>query len=575
MINLSMKKSIKLRITVLFLIIVLVLTLLLIAILYNQTSSMLLRETAIRAYSTAEQASKLIDVNEFVKLETMEDENTPSYTKMRDDLIKIRELSGAKYVYTMRKTDQGDFMYVIDGSTDEDFSHIGDTEESIPEYEQTWSGEAFTDSEIFEDEKWGSLISTYFPIKNDAGAVVGFVGVDYSVELAQEGLTTFQRTCNIIIGLLVVIIFVSGLLLSSSITKPIKNAAVFSKQLASLNLGIEVSEKDIKRKDELGDLAQSLNSIKESLRGVITQIKESSEQLAATSQEMTASSQESSSAIEEVSRAVDEIAKGASEQAQNTETGASKAVLLGNIIDKDIEHANNINQAVVNVTEFVREGLAEIERLTKINNENNIANKTISDIIIKTYESAQKINQASSIIASIAEQTNMLSLNAAIEAARAGESGRGFAVVADQIKKLAEQSTDSIKTIDQIVEELQMNSQDAVNTMERISQITVEQTESVIKNSEKYKLIDEAMKGSQRAISELNLAGQEMVEMKNVILNTLDSLSAIAEENSASTEEVTSSTVQQVASIKELTLASENLSQLAQDMQNTVAKFKM
>ncbi len=575
MINLSMKKSIKLRITVLFLIIVLVLTLLLIAILYNQTSSMLLRETAIRAYSTAEQASKLIDVNEFVKLETMEDENTPSYTKMRDDLIKIRELSGAKYVYTMRKTDQGDFMYVIDGSTDEDFSHIGDTEESIPEYEQTWSGEAFTDSEIFEDEKWGSLISTYFPIKNDAGAVVGFVGVDYSVELAQEGLTTFQRTCNIIIGLLVVIIFVSGLLLSSSITKPIKNAADFSKQLASLNLGIEVSEKDLTRKDELGDLAQSLNSIKESLRRVITQIKESFEQLAATSQEMTASSQESSSAIEEVSRAVDEIAKGASEQAQNTETGASKAVLLGNIIDKDIEQTNNINQAVVNVTEFVREGLAEIERLTKINDENNIANKTINDIIIKTYESAQKINQASSIIASIAEQTNMLSLNAAIEAARAGESGRGFAVVADQIKKLAEQSTDSIKTIDQIVEELQMNSQDAVNTMERISQITVEQTESVIKNSEKYKLIDEAMKGSQRAISELNLAGQEMVEMKNVILNTLDSLSAIAEENSASTEEVTSSTVQQVASIKELTLASENLSQLAQDMQSTVAKFKM
>ena len=101
-----------------------------------------------------------------------------------------------------------------------------------------------------------------------------------------------------------------------------------------------------------------------------------------------------------------------------------------------------------------------------------------------------------------------------------------------------------------MVKELQLNSQSAVNTVEKISEITKEQTVSVTKNREKYILIDDAMKSCQHAVTELNLLGQEMVEMKNVILNTMEGLSAIAEENSAATQEVTSSTIQQVSSIK-------------------------
>ncbi len=570
-----MRKSISFRITVLFLIIVLLLTSLLTFILYNQTSSLLIKEASDRAHNTAKQASKLIDIDEFEKLRTIEDEATPSYARMREDLVKVREISGAKYVYTMRKTDEGDYMYVVDGSSEEDLSHIGDREESAPEYEQAWSGEPFTSSQIFVDEKWGTLISSYYPLKKDDGTVVGFVGIDYSVESVHAGLIRFRKTCEIIMVIFAVAILISGLLLSQNISKPIKRAAACSKQLAALNLGIEVLPKDQKRSDELGDLAQSLHSIKESFRSIITTIRDSSEQLAATSQEMAVSSQESSNAIDEVSRAVEEMAKGASEQARNTETGASNAVQLGDIIDKDIQKANNISQAIHNVIDVVQDGLSEIEKLTRITEESNIANKTISDVIIKTNESAQKISQASNIIASIVEQTNLLALNAAIEAARAGEHGKGFAVVAEEVRKLADQSKSSTKTIEQIVKELQANSENAVSVMEKVSQITKEQTESVIKSEERYKLIDEAMRGSQQAVTELNLLGQKMAEMKNVILNAMESLSAIAQENFASTQEVTSLILHQAATIKGLSETSENLSQLAQNLQSTISKFKM
>lgn len=569
------QKRIGVQITVLFLVIVLMLTTLLTVILYQQTSSLVIKDATDRAYSIGEKASKLIDADDFKNIKTIEDEATPAYIRMREDLVKAREMSGAKYIYTLRKTDEGDFMYVVDGSPDDEISHVGDTEESAPEYEKSWSGETYTDDNIFHDKKWGAILSVYYPLKDNDGSVFGIIGVDYDIEMVRAGLNEFSNTCMIIMAIFMVVILISGLLLSNNISKPIIRAVDYSKQLAALNLEIEVSSKDQKRSDELGELAQSLHSIKESFRSIIGKIADSSEQLAATSQEMAASLQESINVINVVSKTVEEIAEGASEQAQSTEAGASQAVILEKTVDKDIEQAHYISDMVNHVTAAVQEGFAEIEKLTMINEESNIFNRSIADIIIKANESAQKINQASNIIASIAEQTNLLALNAAIEAARAGESGKGFAVVADEIRKLAEQSANSTKAIKQMVDELQINSQNAVNTMAKVSEITKEQTESVVKSKEKYQFIDNAMNGCQQAVEELNALGLKMVEMKNVIINTMEGLSTIAEENSAATEEVNSLTVQQTLAIRSLSIASDNLTQLAQDLHSTVMKFKM
>ncbi|MCQ1530239.1 methyl-accepting chemotaxis protein [Lutispora saccharofermentans] len=573
--KLSVRRSIKAKITIFFIIIVLSITTLLSAILYWQCDKMVTKEAADRAYKTVEEAGKTINIDEFIKLKKVEDESKTSYIQMRKNLEYIREISGAKYLFTMRKNDEGKFMYVVDGSPIEEISHIGDAEEPTPEKEKAWSGEPYIAEKIHYEEGWGSFISSYYPLKDDQGAVVGFIGVDYDVESVYLGLNKFKNISIITLMMFVVIIFVVGLIFSGSISKPVMNAVEYSKELANLDLRNDVSQKDLKRKDEFGDLAQALHSIADSFRSIIGKISTFSEQLAATSQEITANSQEAATAIEEVSKTVEEVANGAADQAQNTEKGASRAVLLGNIIDNDLEYARNINNTVGEVMEAVNEGLAEIENLSKITEENNVASKNISDVILKTNDSSNKISEASNFIASIAEQTNLLALNAAIEAARAGEAGKGFAVVSDEIKKMSNQSADSTRVIEEIVNELQMNSRNAVDTMGRISEIKNQQTQSVKQSNERYKLIEKAMKESQNAILKLDASGKEMYDMKNEILANLQNLSAIAEENSAATQEVTASIEEQAASMENIATASENLSQMAQELRSAIMKFKI
>ncbi|MBE6069396.1 MAG: methyl-accepting chemotaxis protein [Clostridium lundense] len=389
-----------------------------------------------------------------------------------------------------------------------------------------------------------------------------------------SAIPALQAT-NIIVTIVILLISIAiTYLISNSMVKPIIATIQHSEKIANLDVTEDIPEIFLKKKDEIGALAKALQDIINSLREIISEISNSAEQVSAASEELTATSQQSASAAEEVSRTVEEIAMGASDQARSTENGSSEAALLGEIIEKDQEHVKALNNASNKVIEVVNDGLKEIDNLSKITEESNDATQEIYEVILKTNDSSNKIGQASSVIASIAEQTNLLALNAAIESARAGEAGRGFSVVAEEIRKLAEQSSTSTKDIDGMVNELQSNAKNAVKTMERLSNISKEQVNSVVNSKDKYMLIDEAMKETEKAVKQLNVSGEEMERTKCEILDVLQKLSGIAEENAAATEEATASMEEQSASIEEIAGSSESLSNLAQNLQAIIMKFK-
>ena len=247
---------------------------------------------------------------------------------------------------------------------------------------------------------------------------------------------------------------------------------------------------------------------------------------------------------------ISEVAEGASSQAQETADATSNVISMGGMIEKansDVERLSEsskaIGEAVDEATEILDELLAINEKAVKsidmIYERTNTTNKSVEDI-----------KAAINIITSIAEETNLLSLNASIEAARAGEQGRGFAVVASQIQKLAEQSNESAKQIEDITEKLIEDSQQAVSGMQDVREIMNKQSTNVKNTNSAFDKVKDNIEVSIEGVKEItNLTGK-LDSTRTAVTDTVQNLSAIAEENAASSQECSAS-VTEVCNIME------------------------
>jgi methyl-accepting chemotaxis protein len=411
----------------------------------------------------------------------------------------------------------------------------------------------------------------FAPVKN--------TGWSIAVVLQKEDILKELRilTSSIVIASLafLALAIVVVLLIASSFSKAIKVNVENVKVIAKGDLTLEVPNSQLKREDEFGEMAKSINVMKNSMGSMIKTIQKSSSNIDNQSENLAALSEEMASSTENVATAIDDVAKG-------TGTQASDLVSIAGILndfslkfEKMISTIKDIDLSTGEIKNMADGSNADMKKV--INSVQNVSD-AFSDLISKIKNVGQnvnRINEITNLINSISEQTNLLALNAAIEAARAGECGKGFSVVAEEIRNLAEQSKESSINIGELISEISDETDLMVKTTDIMKNELVNQKNDIDTAMESFAKITNAVDDTRPKVQGINASVEDIDKSKRIILEKVEGVSAIAEEVSASSEEIAASSQEMNASSEELAASAQVLSNMTKNMMEQVNKFKI
>ena len=373
-----------------------------------------------------------------------------------------------------------------------------------------------------------------------------------------------------------IVLGITSFLIASKMTRPIVEITNVIKRFSSLNFAESPTTIRIsKRKDETGQMARAIGDLREKLVTIVSQIKSQSELLYNASTELDTNASHTTSTVGNVETAVNEIATGATNQASETQKATDDIVNMGNMIEHTNSQVENLTSTANLMRESSEEAAATLKELDNINQQAIASIDVIYEQTNITNISALKIKEATTLISSIAEETNLLSLNASIEAARAGEAGRGFAVVASQIQKLADQSNESANQIDQIIHALIEDSEKAVKTMDEVKTIMNLQSENVHKTGQVFEQVRDGISSSISGVGEIATKTTQLDKARGDVVDVVQNLTAIAQQNAASTEE-TSASVMEVSNVMQEIMENANrLKEIASILEENMNSFTL
>lgn len=382
--------------------------------------------------------------------------------------------------------------------------------------------------------------------------------------------TMIACTVSLMVLCIIISVFYSG-----SISRSLKKSIGVVQAVAAGNLKTSIDKHLLKKDDEVGDLSRAILQLQQEMTQSLESIADNSKAVLAASGSLEGTARNTTSSIREVENAVTSIAQSASLQAQISGTASDNVAEMGKRIEQTSLEMEEMKSGASAMKEAEEKNADTIRKLLDSNDEVQTLIREIATQTSQTNESAQKIKEATDIIASIADETSLLSLNASIEAARAGENGKGFAVVADQIQKLATQSNESSQRIDEIIHQLIADSDKTVETMGKVIETISAQTEHMQQTEAMTQEVMEKIDSSLTSLSVIENSVMYLDQSRNEIIKTVTELSDIAKQNAATTQEVCATVNVVTEGFSQVEGSTEDLKSIADGLEVSVEHFNV
>ncbi|RDI45481.1 methyl-accepting chemotaxis protein [Falsibacillus pallidus] len=502
--------------------------------------------------------------------------------KFKEALIGPKQSDGKRTITNKIDLGENGYFFVLDENGNE-LAHPSLEGKNVWDSKDE-DGKYFIHDLVKKAKNGGGFVTYKWPLPNDPNAIepkTTYSEVDPNwgwVISAGTYQMDFNKSANSILLMLLITLAVSliigsivTLLFSRHLAAPIKKVSLQMGQLADGNLSTEILE--VKRKDEIGQLFNSMNHMKKKLRDMMLEITRVSDQVTTQSEELTQHADEVGMGSTQIASTMQELSSGAEEQAHSASTLLEKMSDFSQSIMNAAMEGENVKENSKQMLEITGDGTQNM--IQSVNQMNEIDNQIKSSLsMVKGLdEKTGQITDLVQVIKEISEQTNLLSLNAAIEAARAGEHGRGFAVVADEVRKLADQVTQSITNITSIVSDVQNESKQVVTRLNDSYQLVSDGTKQINVTGEKFKLLKDTIEKTTNQVETMSSSMFELLDNTKVINASIDTIASVSEETAAGVEEVTATSEQSSSSMEEVANSARMLEKESANLNKLVQQF--
>ncbi len=415
----------------------------------------------------------------------------------------------------------------------------------------------------------------YIPVKqNNSDDIIGMIFAGMPVREVDKTINLVSGLLFLILGIVLILTILVSVLASKEIASAIEDSVLVVQNMASGNLNVSINRKNLGRKDEVGKLSAGTKSLRESLGNMIGAISDNTLSLDVASQDMSNIAGQASDAMDSISENLKSVLESAKNQAEVTASVDDNVNNINMMLKQTGDEADGLSDAADDMLGTGREVDNSLKNLYNSNEEVLDAIERIRKQTSETDISVDKIQEAVNLIASIAEETNLLSLNASIEAARAGESGKGFAVVAVEISKLAEQSNAASADIEKMIMDLGKNSERTVETMEMVQDAINRQSDDMNNTRKIFEKVKDRINLVAKGVANIREATERLEGETTYIAEDINGLNAAANKNMENVKETMEAGEEVLKVVKNVSSMSVNVNTAANEMMQSVEKFR-